>query len=227
MPDPYGQALRDYFEYGETDTLWLNNSYGPPEQMPVEVFFREGEDLTILEISALSLVRGRVLDIGAGAGAHALILQEEGFDVTALDSSAMASDIMREWGVKDVRQEDLWNFSGERYDTLWLMMNGIGIAGRLDRLPAALKHMHSLLHAGGQIILDSSDIRYLYENDLPESRYFGEIDYQYVYRGEAGEWFTWLYIDQALLKHHAKKAGFNCQIVFENQEDQYLALLSI
>ncbi len=228
MPfDAYGHALRDYFEQGEADTLWLNNSYGNPEKMPVEVFFRDGQDLTMLEISAMSLVRGKVLDVGAGAGAHALLLQEDGFQVTAIDQSAMACEIMREWGVHDVIQGNIFQFDQARFDTLWLMMNGIGIVGTLDKLTEALRHMKKLLHAGGQIILDSSDIRYLYENDLPENRYFGEIDYQYVYKGKSGEWFSWLYVDQRMLKHHAGQAGFSCRIVYENKEDQYLALLTM
>ncbi len=224
--DVFGAALWDYFREARGDKLWLNNSYGDPEEMPVEVFFREEDDLSELEHYALSLAYGRILDIGAGAGVHTRIFQEEGYDVTALEPSAKACRIMTESGIQQVVNGRISDFSGEQYDTLWLMMNGIGVTGRIANLAGLLRHLSDLLHDRGRIILDSSDIRYLYSNDLPMDRYFGEIDYQYVYKGEAGEWFTWLYLDQRMLEHYATLAGLNCQVVFENQEDQYLAVLT-
>lgn len=224
--DAFGHALEDWFSGPTDEPLWLNNSYGDPEMMPVEIFFREEGDLTDLEKYALTLVRGKILDAGAGAGAHGLIFQDLGMEVVAVEVSEMACKIMRERGVKKVVQGDILSFSGEKFDTIWLMMNGIGLVGRLEALLPTLRHLRTLMDGNGRIILDSSDIRYLYDNDLPEDQYFGEIDYQYVYKGESGEWFSWLFVDKRMLEYYAVMAGFTCEIVFENNEDQYLAVLT-
>jgi SAM-dependent methyltransferase len=224
--DALGLALRDTLQGRIKEPLWLNTSYGDPEIMPVDVFFRQEKDLTALERYALTFVRGKVLDGGAGAGAHSLILQEKGHEVVALELSEMACDVMRQRHVRRVVQGDLFQYAEEKFDTIWLMMNGIGYVGRLSKLLQALRHLHTLLGINGRIILDSSDIRYLYDNDIPQDRYFGEIDYQYVYKGDAGEWFSWLFVDQRMLAHYASLAGFTCQIVYEDKEDQYLAILT-
>lgn len=226
VTDVFGNALWDYFRGKHKETLWLNNSYGDPEEMPVEAFFREEADLSELEHFAMTLASGCILDIGAGAGVHSRLFQENGFQVTALEKSTIACKVMQASGIDDVVNTDISSYEGKIYDTLWLMMNGIGLTGRIENLPGLLRHMSALLHSRGKIILDSSDIRYLYSNEIPLDRYFGEIDYQYVYNGEAGEWFTWLYLDQRMLYHYATMAGLTCQIVFENNEDQYLAVLT-
>lgn len=224
--DAYGTALTDYFKNGQAKTLWLNNSYGDPEEMPLEVFFRERGDLSELELYAMSLVKGAVLDVGAGAGAHALCFQENGLEVGALEVSPKACEVMRKRNVKQVLESDLFSYRERSWDTLWLMMNGIGLAGKMTNLLPTLRHLKKLLAPEGRIILDSSDIRYLYPNDVPQDRYFGEIDYQYVYNGQAGAWFTWLYLDQRMLAYYCYQAGLICQIVYENKEDQYLAVLT-
>lgn len=223
--DAYGEALLDYHHDRYVPPLLLNTSYGVKEDMPAEVFFREEDDFNELEEFALSLVQGKVLDAGAGAGAFSLALQQRDYEVTALEISSQACEVMRKRGVNDVREGDIGEFRGETYDTVLFMMNGLGLYGTLKGLTRGLKKIRDLLNPGGRIIADSSDIRYLYESALPESRYFGEIDYQYIYHNRPGEWFKWIYVDQKTLRYAASRAGLHCQVVFEGENDHYLVVM--
>ncbi len=224
--DVYGDALFDYKEKGElSHPLLLHSSYGDIEEMPVEVFYRQDEDIPELEFIALSLCDGKVLDVGAGTGVHALYLQEKGFDVTALEISEIACNIMRERGVGKVVHGDFFQYGGEeKYDTLLFLMNGIGIAGTLEGFRKVLQHAKTLMSDRGQLLFDSSDISYLYEEykiKRPE-HYFGEINFQYEYKEQKGESFKWLYIDQQTLIKIAREEGWVVQILFEDENDQYL-----
>ena len=223
--DAYGEALQDYYNDRFVPPLLLNTSYGQQETMPPEVFFRDRDGFSELESYALSLVCGKVLDVGAGAGAFSLYLQHLGFDVVANEISSIACEIMRHRGVREVREHPVQEESGDAYNTILLMMNGLGLFGTLEGLRDGLRKLHALLAPGGQIIADSSDIRYLYESALPEERYHGEIDYQYFYQGRPGEWFKWIYVDQKTLKYTARQCGLNCQVVFEDNNDHYLVIM--
>ena len=223
--DVYGEALFDFKEKGQIDSpLYLHSSYGDIEEMPVEVFYREEEDLPELEFIALSLCDGKVLDVGAGTGVHALYLQEKNFEVDALEISEIACNIMKERGVQQVIQDDFFNYTGKNYNTLLFLMNGIGIAESLDGFRKLLNHAKSLLADRGQLLFDSSDISYLYEEykiKRPDY-YFGEINFQYEYKGSKGEPFKWLYIDQETLIKIAHEEGWVVQILFEDENDQFL-----
>ncbi len=224
--DIYGQALQDFFDGKQEHQLWLNNNYGGPEEMPVEVFFRPEAEMPEAELLALHLCRGKVLDIGAGAGSHALVLQEQNFEVTALEISPGAASVMQKRGVKTVVQQDVFQYKTKKFDTLLLLMNGIGLTQNLAGLDRFLQHAKQLLLPGGQLIFDSSDIAYLYEGlPFPKNKYYGEISYQYQYKNQLGEWFNWLYIDQKTLIKTASKNGWVCEILYEDDMDLYLAKL--
>ncbi|WP_017731379.1 class I SAM-dependent methyltransferase [Nafulsella turpanensis] len=227
-PDVQGKALLDYYLGKEKVRLKLHTSYGPPEKMPVEVFFREKEDFSKLERMALRECRGKVLDIGAGAGSFALELQEQGLEVCAMEVSPLSCHIMQQRRVGWVEEQDIWQYGGQRFDTLLLMMNGLGLAGTLDRLPTFMQKLKSLLLPGGQIICDSSDITYLYLGLLkPEGRYYGEIDYQYEYEGLQGQKFSWLYVDEHTLTISLAPLGLKVEVLYKNRTDQYLARITV
>lgn len=225
--DIFGLALLDFFYYDTSETLWLHNNYGEKEEMPVDVFFRTKDEISELESIALNLCIGKTLDIGAGVGSHALILQNNGIDVTALEVSKNACQIMDERGVQKISNQNIFDYRSEKFDTVLLLMNGIGLCGTLKGLSDFLEIASKLLTAKGQLIFDSSDISYLYEDtSLPTNRYYGEISYQYEYKNEKGKWFNWLYIDQGSLSQIANEHGWNCIIIYEDGMDQYLAKLT-
>lgn len=225
--DVYGQALYDFY-YRRNHKLLLYNNYGPKEEMPIAIFFRDKEKMPTIETMAMSLCRGKVLDIGAGVGSHALILQKQGMDVTAIERSALAVDVMKKRGVKKAIAGDIFALSDMKFDTLLLLMNGIGLVGDLEGLKMFLQHVKNLLLPGGQLLFDSCDILYLYQGGpTPPDRYYGEISFQYEYKNQKGEWFDWLYVDQQTLETVAAQIGWDCQVIYEDDKDQYLVRLTL
>lgn len=222
--DVFGKALADYFYRGDETTLWLHNSYDEPEEMPVEVFFRGDSDMTDLEIRAMSHCYGRIVDAGAGVGAHTLLLQQKFDEVIAIERSETAVEIMKQRGVRNASCIDFFQYAGMKADTLLMLMNGIGLVGTLSGLKEFLQQAHNIVAEGGQIIFDSSDIRYLYNNGTPypSDSYYGEIQYCYQFKQKMGSWFNWLYIDKVTLTEIASKAGWNTEILYENDMDAYL-----
>lgn len=230
--DPMGAAIRDYKNKGKASRLRVLSSMFDEDEMPVAHLFRTFNQMPRLEQKALSMAKGRVLDIGAGAGCHALALQERGLEVKAIDISPLSCEVMKERGVKDAECVNLFNPQLQgKYDTLLLLMNGTGIAGKLNRLPMLLNRLKELLAEGGQILIDSSDLKYIYENedgsmdiDL-NAPYYGEVDYQMQYKNIKGEPFDWLYTDPMLLASISKQCGLNCEIVEEGENYDFLARL--
>ena len=226
--DIHGQALLDYFHGEQSSELHINNLYGEPEEMPVEHYFRNSNQFTELEKKALEFCSGKILDIGSAAGSHALALQNEGKDVTTLEISEGCVEVMKARGLKQVVLEDYRNHR-HKYDTLILLMNGIGIAGTLNEIPDFLTTCKKLLNAGGQIILDSSDIKYLYE-DSPDIEvpypYYGDIRYQYEYKDMKGEWFDWVYADGTMLEQIVLDKGLQMEVLEQDEYDQFLARIT-
>lgn len=223
--DVLGNALHDYLKGLRGEPLLTHTGFGGVEEMPVEEFFRKPADFPELEHIALGLCDGRVLDVGAGAGSHALFLQKRGMDITALERSPLACEVIRARGVKKVITADFFQYDGNRYDTLLFLMNGIGVAGSIDGLTTLLNHCETLLNPGGQLLFDSSDVAYLYADgtvDKPTG-YYGEIRYQYAYKGKRSAPFDWLFIDQEALISVAQPLGWIVQILYEDGHDQYLA----
>lgn len=230
--DVFGEALKDQFMKPPAETLWVHNSYDEPEEMPVDLYFRNEKDMPELELKALDLCRGKTLDVGAGVGSHALILQKRGLDITGMDISAAAVEIMKQRGLKQAIEGNILQFKipegEEKYDTLLFMMNGIGLTGSLPGLESFLSSAKNLINNDGQLVFDSSDLSYLYlEIPFPENGYFGEVSFRYEYKSTKGNWFKWVYVDQKTLMNIAKAAGWNAEILFEDDSDQYLARLTL
>ncbi|MDB5192324.1 MAG: methyltransferase [Segetibacter sp.] len=228
MQDVLGEAIYDYYHHQQKGKLWIHNKYGRKEEMPVDIYFRDDTEMPQLELFALLNCKGKVLDIGAGAGSHALALQQKGMDVTAVEISPKAAAVMQERGVENIIQQDIWTLQEERYDTLLLLMNGIGLAATLNGLTSFLQHAKKLLYNNGQLLFDSSDVAYLYKGKLPEGeKYYGEILYQYEYKKQKTDWFSWLYVDRKTLTTIAAKEGWTTTILFEDEYDQFLAKLQL
>lgn len=230
--DPLGQAVQDYWQSGEPADIVVESNLAPDDVIPVAYLFRSESEMPEPEKIALHACRGAVLDLGAGAGAHSLVLQQRGFEVTALELSEGAAAVMKERGVKDVQQADLWQWQPDRqYDTLLLLMNGIGLAGSLDGLQQFLARVKDWLKPGGQILLESADLLYMYEDDDGSvlidlnGPYYGEVKYRMKYKQLATDEFDWLFIDPQTLEDHAEAAGFRFEMLYEGEFYNYLARL--
>jgi SAM-dependent methyltransferase len=226
--DILGRAISDYYNYERNHILWVHDKHGPKVEMPVATYFRNENKMPALELAALDLCTGKVLDIGAGAGSHTLALEDRGIKVMAMDISPLAVEVMTMRGVTKAIQQDIFLFLGKKFDTLLLLMNGIGLCGNIEGLRRFLNHAKKLLRPGGQLIFDSSDVAYLFEDDIPVlDHYYGEIACRYEYRRQKSDWFTWLYIDRNTLEMVAEDEGWNMELITEDESGQYLARLTL
>lgn len=233
LKDPMGAAINDYFRNGRAAKLRVFSSQFDEDEIPVADLFRDYEQMPYLEKMALGLAHGRILDVGAGSGCHSVVLQGMGKEVTAIDISPLSVAVMKERGV-DARQTDLFDesFTG-RYDTILMLMNGSGIIGTTENMPRFFSRIKQLLAPDGYILMDSSDLKYLYEDedggfdiDLAGD-YYGQLDYRMQYKNIKGETFDWLYIDFQTLSYYAEQNGFKAELVEQGDHYDYLAKLSL
>jgi SAM-dependent methyltransferase len=230
--DPIGQAILDYTKNKKPFDIVVSSDICDDDIIPIEVLFRSYKDMPDIEKKALKLCKGDVLDVGAGAGIHCQELIKNGLSVHAIDSSKGAVDYLNKFGISSTLSSFDTFTSSTKYDTILMMMNGIGIAGTLSNLENTLIKAKNLLKQGGQLICDSSDIRYLYEDeegglwmDL-NSDYYGNFHFQMHYKQISGPWFDWLYVDYDNLHKVAAKVGFKSVKVLE-QENHFLAQLTL
>lgn len=230
--DPMGRAIADFHAAGKAARLRVFSPMFDEDEIPVATLFRQLDEMPAIEQEALRLARGTVLDVGAGAGCHSLALQAMDKAVTAIDISPLAVATMRDRGVNDVREQDFFTLDGHRYDTILMLMNGIGIVGTLSRLPAFFMQVDRLLAPGGQLLCDSSDICYIFEDEdgiidlTGVEGYYGELTYQMQYKAVKGAPFPWLFIDAPTLCEQARVNGFDCEVVSHGSHYDYLARIT-
>lgn len=226
---PYGCALRA-FQDGERDAeLEMWSDLGEHERIPVSVFFRKPDEFYSFERRALEACRGRVLDLGAGTGVHSLVLQERGLDVVAVESDPEVCRLLRERGVRRVVRSDAFEFAGGPFDTVLSLMNGAGLAGTLEGLGRLLSHLRDLTAPGGQILMDSADLRPPGGEEpfarRADGRYLGEVQIQLAFRGERGVPFPELYVDPDTLGAVASRSGWRSEVLLEEEDGSFLARL--
>ena len=230
--DVFGKGLWQYHKSPNNQELitWTNLTF--EDSIPISYFFRTFNQMPTLEKKALELAQGKVLDIGCGTGCHGLYLQnEKNLSVVGIDSSANAIRVAKERGLLQTVNQSIFDFKGDTFDTLLLLMNGPGICGSLDRLQLLLEKLRRLLNRGGQILLDSSDLIYLFdetakgEKNIPADQYYGELQYGIRFENN-NETFPWLYVDYGNLSHLARKVGLETHLILEGQNWDYLARLT-
>ena len=228
--DPMGAAIWDYNNKQKTAELIVKSSMFDDDMIPLETLFRNFDGMSKIERTALELAKGHILDIGGGSGCHSLSLQEMGKDVTAIDISELSVEVMKERGVKKALAMDFFDKSyNEKFDTIIMLMNGAGIIGKLENLEDFFSRIDSFLSPNGQVLIDSSDLKYLFEEEDGSflidisGDYYGEIDYLMTYKDIVGKPFDWLYIDPDTFASYAEQYGFKFSIVVEGEHFDYLA----
>lgn len=232
--DPMGAAIADYYAKGRAARLRVFSSQFEEDEIPAEQLFRTFGEMPPLEQKALELAQGKILDCGAGSGCHALALQDMGKDVEAIDISPLSVDVMQKRGVKQAFQINLFDQNYlKKFDTILMLMNGSGIIGKLENMGTFFTKMKQLLNPGGCIYMDSSDLRYLFEDEDGSflvdlvGGYYGEIDFRMQYKQVKGEPFDWLYVDFQTLSYYATENGFKAELVMEGEHYDYLACLKL
>lgn len=232
--DILGKAVLDYQTGNYSEDIKTYSSLDEEDMIPIPYLFRDFKKMSALEQKALKLCKGNILDIGCGAGSHSLYLQKKGFDVTALDQSPGAIETCKLRGIEHTVLQGIQDFKLQKYDTLLMLMNGIGIVGKLKNIDQFLSHLKSLLKPKGQILLDSSDIIYMYDEDedggywIPDDQnYYGEVTFEMEYRGERSEPLDWLYLDYNTLQRAANANNLTCELVSKGKHYDYLAKLTL
>lgn len=231
MKDLFGQAILDFQTNNSPEDLITETSISEADEMSISYLFRNYNEMPTIEQKALQLCHGKILDVGCGAGSHSLYLQEKGFQVTSIDISENAIKACQLRGLKNAKVQNVLDLDSDlhpndMFDTILLLMNGTGIFENLSQTPKYLQKLKSLLRPNGQILIDSSDIIYMYDyGDTPSSHYYGELTFTISYKNQVENTFPWLYLDYNLLEKIALEAGLTSQRLINGSHYDYLARL--
>lgn len=233
MLDLFGKAILDFQTGNAPENLITETNISEADEMPVDYLFRDYAQMPKIEQKALQLCRGKVLDVGCGAGSHSLYLIQKGLDVTSVDVSENAIKACQLRGLEKARTLNVLAVDNEKFDTLLLLMNGTGIFGTLAQMSNYLQKLKSLLNPGGQILIDSSDIIYMFDEAddgsrwIPADGYYGELTFTISYKNQTDAPFPWLYLDYNTLQNAAHANGFQCELLAEGKHFDYLAKLFV
>lgn len=231
--DPMGRAIYEYHKFGKAEDVVVHSSMFDDDVIPIETLFRGLGEMPAIERVALEAAYGDILDVGAGSGCHSLALKGLGKKAVAVDISPLSVQVMKERGV-DARLVNFYDQSfDETFDTVLMLMNGTGIIGNLDNIGNFFARLKQILKPGGCLLIDSSDLRYLFEEedgslmiDLADD-YYGQVDFQMQYKDDIGEPFDWLYLDFNTLAYYAEENGFKAEVIAEGEYYDYLAKLTV
>ena len=232
VKDIFGKALLDYQSGNYSEDIITYSSISGKDEMELPWLFRTFHEMPMIEQTALQICKGKTLDVGCGAGSHSLYLQDKYLDIKAIDISEGAIKTCIKRGVSNAVIQNIWKIEDEKYDTILSLMNGIGISGNLKNLTPFLIHLKTLLNKNGQIIMDSSDVIYMYKDEsgtyhIPKwKKYYGEVTFEFSYKNQFSNKFDWLFVDFDLLTKHANQAGLHCELVKEGYHYDYLARLT-
>lgn len=232
MKDLFGNALLDYQNGNYSEDIITSTNISDEDVLPLPYLFREYKDMPKIEQKALKLCKGDILDVGCGSGSHSLYLQSKGYKVKAIDVSKGAIEVSKLRGVLHAEVLNILDET-ETFDTILLLMNGTGIFQELTQVSKYLSQLKTLLNPGGQILIDSSDIKYMYEDEDGgfwmdmNAGYYGELDYFLSYKGEKESPMKWLYLDFETLKLACETVGLTCEMSMEGEHFDYLARITI
>ncbi|MCP4522581.1 MAG: methyltransferase domain-containing protein [Cytophagales bacterium] len=230
--DPMGQVILAYHQGDKDAVLDVETTLTEGEELSGEYLFRSHKDFPIMEKKAMELCKGKILDAGGGAGCHSIYLKEKGFEeVKAIDISRLSVEVMKERGL-NAHLQNITALGEEKFDTMLFLMNGIGMVGVLEDLPLFLQNIKKNLNEGGQILLDSSDIIYMFMEDDGSAAidlnadYYGQIQYFLKYKEWTAPPFNWLFVAYDILEDYATANGFHCEKIIDGEHYDYLARLT-
>lgn len=232
MKDIIGTALLDYYHGNYSEDIITETNISEEDELSLPYLFRTFKEMPKIEKQALNHAKGRILDVGCGAGSHSLYLQKKNFDVMAIDTSRGAIEVCKLRGIKNAKNINLLQLENESFDTILLLMNGTGIFQNLKNTPKYLKHLKTLLKPNGQILIDSSDLRYMYETTaeggilVPADRYYGELEFTMRYKQMESESFEWLYLDEKTFANICNLNNLNFEVIFRGDNFDYLAQIT-
>jgi SAM-dependent methyltransferase len=233
--DAFGHAVYDFHhgrkivEIIEREDGLLDTTAGPA------AYFAPFEEWMLHEQKAMAFVRGRVLDVGCGAGRHSLHLQEQGFDVTGIDISPLAIEVCRLRGLKDARAMGITRVSSRlgNYDTVLLLGNNFGLLANPRRARWLLRRFHRMTPENGRIVTTSNDIyqttdpRHLayQEQNRQRGRMSGQIRIRVRYRHFKDPWFDYLMVSKEEMQQLLEGSGWQVRTFIESDGPAYAAII--
>jgi cyclopropane fatty-acyl-phospholipid synthase-like methyltransferase len=231
MKDLFGKAILDFQTNNSPKDIITETNISEADKMSVAYLFRDYNEMPKLEQKALQLAKGKILDVGCGAGSHSLYLQEKGFEVTSIDISENAIEACQLRSLKNAKTQNILELDSDlhqndKFDTILLLMNGTGIFQTISESSKYFQKLKNLLNPNGQILIDSSDIIYMFDEDeVPTDNYYGELTFTISYKNETENPFPWLYLDYTLLEKLAAENGLQCELIENGEHYDYLARL--
>ena len=223
-----GQGM---FEIAERADGFIAASNWPPR------YFSDYSGWSKRERQAIQLAKGRVLDIGCGAGRFLLHLQQKGFEVIGIDSSKGAVKVCKLRGVKNVYLrsiDEIWKFKPGRFDTVIMMGNNFGLFGGFKKAKRLLKHLHVITSAEGQIIAEAVDpyqtnekLHLAYQRrNRAHGRMSGQLRIRIRHENVVGAWFDYLLVSQKEMKHILEGTSWRVKkILAEGKGPGYTAIM--
>lgn len=226
--DIFGLAVEAYYKNKDITPMTVHNTDFYDDEIPVDYLFRSYDEMPKIEQVALDLCVGKVLDVGCCAGSHSLELKAKGHNILPIDVSKKCIETCQKRGLEEAKHIDFFELKDQTFDTILLLMNGIGIAQSLRQLPVFFEKLKNLMHQDSQVLLDSSDLIFLYEGEtLEDDPYYGEMVYTTSYKNQVSDAFPWLYLDFDSLKTAAYKQNLSCKLVLEDDHYGFLAKLEL
>ena len=224
--DVLGSAIQS-FHLKKNDTpirVFINKNEEP--KMYPSVFFRGYKNMLKYEKIALRESKGKILDLGCGAGCHSLYLQNKGFNVTAVEVSEKSANVAAQRGVNRVIQADWRNLKLKNFDTVLVLMNGMGLSESPAELKLMFRKLKSFLSPKGAILIDSTDVTYA-KADWPmlDSEYFGKVQFELKYKGKT-QCFPWLFVDFETAIKTAKSVKLKVEVLEKARNGHFLLRLS-
>ena len=237
--DAFGHAMYDYFSSGmrnphineviEREDGYIETSGGPA------AYFAGYRNWPPEEKKALRYVRGRVLDIGCGAGRHSLYLQGKGLEVVGIDNSPLAIEVCKQRGFKHAEVTSINQINSKLgvFDTVLMLGNNFGLFGSYAGVKRLLKRISGITSKNARIIATSNDI---YRTDNPEhlkyhelnrkrGRMAGQIRFRVRYHQYATPWFDYLLVSKNEMENILDGTDWKVKRFFESTGSFYVAVI--
>jgi len=235
--DAYGQEVWAFFqkkksyEIVERDDGFIDLSGGAPA-----AYFAEFKDWPKIQKQAIKFAKGKVLDIGAGAGRVSLYLQKQGFDVTAIDNSPLAIKVCKKRGVKHARVlpiERINVFKPSTFDTIIMFGNNFGLFGSFKKAKTLLKKLHRITNPNALIIAESNDpyktddpVHFAYHKfNKKRGRMSGQLRIRIRFRNYIGDWFDYLLVSKDEMKKILKDTGWRIKKFIDSDNYMYCTII--